>query len=81
MPQVRALLVVHQVLLLLDRPAGPLVVVPEQVAREVLQEPVVPQVQALLEQVVPQPQELQVQSLEQYRQWAPRLQAQALSEW
>ena len=69
MPQVRALLVVHQVLLLLDQPVGPLVVVPEQAAREVLQEqvalrePVVPQVRAL--HLVRQPQ---VRSRVQYRQ-------------
>ena len=81
MPQDRALLVVPQVLLLLDRPAVPLVVVPEPVVREVLQEqvalrePVAPQVQAL--HLVRQPRVLQARSRVQYRQWALRLRAQA----
>ena len=79
MPQVRALLVAHQVLLLLDRPVGPLVVVPEQVAREVLQEPAVLQVQAL--HLVRQPQGLRALSRVQYLQWVPPLRVPGLSGW
>ena len=80
MPQGRALAlrVVRRVPPLQDRPEGPLVVVPEQAAREVQQELVVPQVQAL--HLVRQPQELQARSRVQYRQWALRLRVPALLE-
>ena len=67
-PQVRVLLVVHQVLLLLDRPEEPLVVVREPVVPQepvVLREPVVLQVQAL--HLVRQPQGPQVRSRVQCR--------------